>query len=208
MTPDDVEHGLRVAAKRVLRERALATRRLMPPEARARRSARIVEAVLGLPEWASAATVALYAPLPTEPDVTPLIETARAVGKRVALPRVDGEMLRMHEVPRDPATMTRSALGVLEPPDHGPAIDVSELDLVVVPALGADPSGGRLGRGRGFYDRFLRTLVPGRTLRVAVVYEFELVPELPLTEHDVRVDRVVSCRGVLRAFRDEDAGAA
>jgi 5-formyltetrahydrofolate cyclo-ligase len=88
-----------------------------------------------------------------------------------------------------------SALSDLSPGKFGirePAAGESPktLDLIVVPGLAFTSDGHRLGRGTGFYDRFLST-VPGNTVKVGVCFAFQLLPEIPHIDHDVKVDALV-----------------
>jgi 5-formyltetrahydrofolate cyclo-ligase len=89
----------------------------------------------------------------------------------------------------------RHPLGMSEP--VGPAENLSDLDLLVVPALALDTAGRRLGRGRGYYDRALSRLSP--KIVVGVVHSDELVEAVPTDSHDRSVDFVCTCEEVLPA---------
>jgi len=85
------------------------------------------------------------------------------------------------------APRVASKFGVLEP--TGPAVDVAEIDLVIVPGLAFTAAGDRLGYGQGYYDRFLPTV---SAATVGVCFADQLVDEMPVTATDVRVDTVIS----------------
>src|SRR5205807_1564526 len=129
-----------------------------------------------------AAVVGLYRALPSECGTAVL--AALGSGKAVCYPvMVPGE--RMLAFRRGAGAFVRGALGVEEP--TGAPVQLSSIDLLVVPAVAADLGGRRLGRGRGFYDA---TLAAFSGVTVALVFESQLVPEVPVGEHDRPVSAV------------------
>ncbi|MFL7811692.1 MAG: 5-formyltetrahydrofolate cyclo-ligase [Anaerolineae bacterium] len=100
-----------------------------------------------------------------------------------AVPRVDRQQLTLHA--HHPERLVRHRFGMLEPAADLPGVDPGILDIVLVPGVAFDRRGGRLGFGGGFYDRFLPTTP---ALRVGVTYDQCLSEQLPMTEHDQRVD--------------------
>lgn len=175
-------------------------RRAIGEEGRKDRSAKIAERVLALPAWKDAETVALFVPMRTEVDVTLLRDAALAQGKAIAAPRmieVLGEdpkapprlSLELRSWDRDVEPIESGRM-VKEPPASAGLVPPDTVDLVIVPALALDPTGGRVGYGAGLYDGLLPSL--RRALRVAVAYEFQLVLELPLAPHDERVHHIVT----------------
>ena len=105
-------------------------------------------------------------------------------GKRLLLPRVEPSGI----VVADGSTpWMASKFGVQEP--TGPALGVDVIDLVIVPGLAFTPAGDRLGYGQGYYDRLLPTVAAPT---VGVCFEDQLVDEMPVAAHDVRVGAVVS----------------
>lgn len=106
--------------------------------------------------------------------------------KRFYLPRVNGVDLEVL-----PYEETRLELGSfhIEEPTGNDVTDPEEIELVVVPAVAYDRKGKRLGRGKGFYDRFLKTT---KATKVGVGYEFQLVDEVPSEPHDVAMDMVIT----------------
>jgi len=79
--------------------------------------------------------------------------------------------------------------GLQERPDR--RVDPSELDMIVVPGLAFDRRGGRLGRGKGYYDKLLENVSPNTTL-AALAFECQIVAEVPMAPHDVQVDKVIT----------------
>lgn len=119
-----------------------------------------------------------------EPDTDPLFARLAADGKRLLLPRVEPSGIVVAD---GNSPLVASKFGVQEP--TGPALDVAEIDLVIVPGLAFTPAGDRLGYGQGYYDRLLPTV---SAPSVGVCFEDQLVDEMPLAAHDVRVGAVVS----------------
>lgn len=194
---------LRPRAKALLRKRMRQLRGSLPAEARARRSEAVAARVLALDAWKSARAVALYASMPDEFDTAPLLADAAARGLDVALPVVgDGRVLAwrwlLRAGRRYPTAL--SAFGIDEPTEEAPAADAQDLDVVIVPALAMDPRGHRLGFGRALYDNTLATMP--RAVRVATVFAFQLIAEVPDEAHDQRVHVVVTDEDT---YRVEDA---
>lgn len=152
--------------------------------------------------WIEAGTVMLFAPMRGEIDLGRLGTAALAAGKRVCVPRVDWVQRAMTPVvlTQWPGDLVTGRHGVPEPREGLAAIEPSELDVILAPGLGFDLSGRRLGRGAGFYDRFLRS--PGlRAVVAGVCPEAALRDVIPAGATDVPVRflvterRVISCGG-------------
>lgn len=189
------EDALRRRVKEELRHRMRSVRRALPDEARAARSARIWERVLARGEWASASTVMLFLSMRTEVQTAAAAEAAWAAGKRVCAPRMTEHGLEVREWQQGVEPERTGSMRVPEPPHDAPIVDPAEVDLVIVPALALDDRGARIGYGAGYYDRLLPRL--SRAARIGVVYDFQLVTEVPETEGDERVGVVVSDERVI-----------
>jgi len=191
--PPEAENALRLQAKAELRKRLRAIRRALPREAREARSAAIADRLRREPRAMAARTVLAYAPMRGEVDPTPVMEAAWARGARVALPWLDllGEDLELRAYgPGD--VLEESGRGFLQPAVNAAVIEPGEVDLALVPALAVDDRGRRLGYGGGFYDRLLPRMP--QAFRVAVIFDFQLLAEVPVTPGDVPVDHVVTDR--------------
>jgi 5-formyltetrahydrofolate cyclo-ligase len=190
----------REAAKEALRQRYAALRRALSGEARAARAQRACELLLAHESFARAHSVLAYAALRFELDPAAAMARAHALGKLVALPRVDVESgeLRLHAyMPGD--ELAESGFGVREPLASAPLVLPDEIDLVLVPGLAFDARGYRLGYGKGFYDRLLPSLT--RATRIGLAFELSLLAEVPNAEHDVPVDALVTDKRILLAER-------
>ena len=161
--------------------------RALDSQQRLRASAAIFSAVERLPEFRAARTVAVFAALPDEP-ATDEVLARWASTRRVVLPRVEGDAMRFYAC--RPDALVFGAFGILEPLGARPC-PAGEIDLVVCPGVASTADGRRLGRGRGYYDRYLGD--PAfRGFRVGVCYAHQLVDDLPVEPHDVRMDRVIT----------------
>ena len=147
-----------------------------------------------------ASVVMLYMPLAVEVDLTPAAIRCFQMGKVVCVPRVDWERRDM-----EPVEVTSFDDHVMEVDEHGlrnprggVPILPSLLELVVVPGLAFDAHGHRLGRGGGFYDRFLSRLRRSTTT-VGLGFDLQVTDEVPVNEDDVSVEIVVTDRRVTYA---------
>ena len=156
----------------------------------------ILRHLVELPMWASATAVMLYAPLPGEVDVSPLLAWAQQRGLAVLLPWLKAGDPRM-EARRVSAwdDTERGPLGLRVPRPTAPVWSPDQGTVVVVPGLAFDGQGWRMGRGAGYYDRFL-TEWPG-AWRVGVVPSRFLFSRIPHGEHDRRMDWIVTEEGPL-----------
>jgi 5-formyltetrahydrofolate cyclo-ligase len=176
-----------------------AYRRGLAPATRRAKGALICARAAALPAVARAACVHLYWPVlrQGEVDSRPLIQALRGRDATVVLPVVTSfdpaTPTMAHRRYEGPGALSTNRWGLREPTGT-PEVPIDALDVVVVPALGADTRGTRLGRGAGYYDAFLRELaVP----RILLTYEACVVDALPNAPHDVPVTTVVTERRVL-----------
>ncbi len=159
------------------------------PTSRADAGGAICRNLLGLEQYRSATGVAAYWPMTLEVDIRPVIDDALAHGRRVYLPRVVREPRGLHfcRYNGDPETLAAGPFGLSEP--GGEPSDIGEIDLVIVPGLAFDLHGHRLGYGTGFYDRFLKQT---KAARVGVAFDVLTIDILPVAEHDVTMDTLVT----------------
>lgn len=183
------------ARKQSLRATIRRARAALDAAAAAEASVAIVERLRSLPELQSARVVALYAATEQEADISTLLPWLHERDVRTLYPRVVGERLELSEV-SDAGRLQVGFRGILEP--SGIAVGAEVVDVALVPGIAFDPHGGRLGHGGGHFDRLLATLQDHATL-VGVAFSLQVVPSLPLEEHDVPMDAVVTERAVHRA---------
>ena len=195
--------GSRQALRRELRRR----RRALTPEQRQAASQRLCRRLRRLPEVQRARRVALYLPNDAEIDPTPLIGWLRRRGARVHLPVLRplsrNRLWFVHYHPDTP--MATNRYGIPEPETrHGAhrarRLPAWALDLILLPLVGFDEEGQRMGMGGGFYDRSLAfTRRPGpRPRLVGLAHECQRVASLPVEPWDVPLDAIVSDVRVIR----------
>lgn len=174
--------------KQELRRRTRKATEALPQEEAQRRSRRVCRRLFELPVFSPARAVMLYAPMPGEVDISPFTRRCLDLGKRVCIPRVDWTNLRLipAQIRNHELDLVSDRHGVQVPRDACPEVHVEDLDLVIVPGVAFDPSGARLGRGRGFYDRFLAEPLL-RATTCGAGFALQLVPELPVEPHDARL---------------------
>lgn len=135
-----------------------------------------------------ASTVLLYYSLPDEVDTHAFLDELRSAGKIVLLPRVvDAGTMVLHRY-TGRADLSEGAFGIMEPVGE-PFTDYAAIDVAVIPGMAFDADGHRLGRGRGYYDRFLSS-VP-YIYKIGVCFDFQKVEAVPVEATDVSVDVVV-----------------
>ena len=187
------------AAKAALRRQLAAARARLTGAERAAAGHAVREAVLALPETQMAGTAAAYYSVGTEPDTRGLVYALWKRGSYVLLPVLlpGGDLdWASYEGPDSLVPGRRGTLQPAEPP-RGPAA-IASADLVIVPALAVDRRGIRLGRGGGSYDRALAR-VGGPVPTVALLYDGELLDEVPSGPHDLPVRMIARPReGITR----------
>ena len=141
--------------------------------------------------WLEAQSILCYAPLSEEIDVWGLVQDALDARKEIALPQFDrGRRLYRAARVRDlQADLVRGQLGIREPAPTCPAVPLIQLDLVLVPGVGFDQFGHRLGRGQGYYDRLLADV---RGTKCGLAFDCQWVTEIPVEPHDVKLDCIVT----------------
>ena len=193
--------------KAALRAAALAARRQLAADDRARASEAVVARLVGLPELRDVTAVVLYAAMPEEVDLARLVGPLHERNVRTLFPRVRGEELDLVAA-ADLRTLQLGYRGIREP--TGPVFVPDVVDAVLVPGVAFDPHGGRLGQGGGHYDRLLPEL-PDWAARIGVCFACQVVPAVPQTVHDEPVDVVVTERAVYRTgarLGGDDPGTA
>jgi 5-formyltetrahydrofolate cyclo-ligase len=134
-----------------------------------------------------------YHPLGSEIDPRPLLQRFEAAGAQLALPVVVGAKAPLEFRAVDPAHVQEDdALGMPAPPAHARRV---RPELLIVPLLAFDRSGGRLGQGGGYYDRTLAHLdADGGVFALGLAFSAQEVAVVPVEEHDRRLDAILTER--------------
>ena len=145
------------------------------------------------PLLAEAQSIMAYYSLPDEVNTHHLIDDLVAEGKTVLLPKVSGpETMELRRY-TDHADLQEGTYHILEPVGE-PFIDYASIDIILVPGLAFDAAGHRLGRGRGYYDRFLSSLFTihySLFTSIGLCFDFQKVEEVPVDDFDIPVDIVI-----------------
>jgi 5-formyltetrahydrofolate cyclo-ligase len=185
--------------KALIRREVAARFAALSAEELAERSAAIRNRLMFLKEFGSAGSFLLYASMADEVDTAPLIDGLLAAGRPVFLPvcrpgraEFDAVSIRSRS-----ADLVPGRFGILEPRLGLVPADTGDVEFALVPGLAFDRQGARIGRGGGYYDRFLARLHLS-ALRVALALEFQVYPAVPTADHDQRVDLIVTEREIIR----------
>ncbi|MEM7449572.1 MAG: 5-formyltetrahydrofolate cyclo-ligase [Myxococcota bacterium] len=192
---DAAAEQLRASLKQILRKKMKAVRRQIPESARRDRERRLYLRLDELDEVQSARSIGAYLAVRSELDLKPWMQQQTG-NIEFAIPRVVPETgaLCFHEWNEN--QVSSGAFGIEEPSQHTPQIDVSTLDVLLVPGLAFDEAGHRIGWGKGYYDRLLSK--PLRAFTVGVSFDFQLVAEVPTLPSDMPVDAIVTGQRVIR----------
>ncbi len=191
--PDDI-----AALKKTIREEAHARRNTQ--ENKEELSQHIVQQFMSLPEYAKAKTVLFYVDVRSEVRTRQSLPAALASGKTIVIPwcteTVELALFRLE-------SMEELAIGmykILEPKPElrllpEKQVDPKTLDLVMVPGVAFDRRGARMGHGKGYYDKLLENARPETPL-VALAFECQLFPEIPVAPHDVFMDKIITEKAI------------
>lgn len=157
----------------------------------------IVAKFMALPEYAAATTVLFYVDAGSEVRTRHSLPDALAGGKRIVVPYciVETNELELFLL-EDMSELVEGAYKILEPKAElrtlpNKIVRPEDLDLVMVPGTAFDPKGGRMGQGKGYYDRLLARVRPDAPL-VAIAFDCQIFDEIPVSAHDVFMDKVLT----------------
>ncbi len=164
----------------------------------------IVEKFINLPEYAAAGTVMWYLDVRSEVRTRHMIGDAVNSDKRIVVPyctvdeKGDNKLGLWHLESMDELVVGKWK--ILEPPkdrwgEPGKEVDPKELDLIMVPGVGFDRRGGRMGNGQGYYDRLLENARPDTPL-IALCFESQMFPEILVGPHDIFMDKVITEKAI------------
>ena len=158
-------------------------------------SREIIARCMALPEYQRAQTVLFYLDVRSEVRTRNDLDKALASGKKIVVPYcVDGELELFHLEQTDELSV--GMYRILEPKPElrtvaAKKVDVSEIDMIIVPGVAFDRRGGRTGHGKGYYDKMLEHARPETPL-IALAFECQLFDEIPMQDHDVFMDKVIT----------------
>jgi 5-formyltetrahydrofolate cyclo-ligase len=145
----------------------------------------IADKVECLPEFANSQIIAMYWPLPMEVDLIPLI-IKYSQSKTILLPVISDDDIYFCQF-LDKNQMKRNSYNILEPTGKA-FMDIQLIETLIIPGIAFDQSGNRLGRGKGYYDRFLAN---SKAFKIGVCFEFQYFEHIPAHAHDIKMDVVI-----------------
>ncbi|MCD6521721.1 5-formyltetrahydrofolate cyclo-ligase [Candidatus Calescamantes bacterium] len=164
------------------------------PTERKEKSVKITEFLLSHPFYLERNIVMVYLPLPEEVDTFPFIKRAITQGKKILVPWVKGEEL----IPVELCSLHKlkeGRWGIPEPMEKV-LFSKKKIQLVITPGLAFDRKGNRLGRGKGYFDRFFTSLPEG-VKKIGLAFHVQVFEEIPADSQDIPVDEVITEYGYL-----------
>ena len=183
----------RTEEKQRLRRTVRELERQLSPRYKTESSRAIAAHLLAMPEYQAAGAVLCFVGTEREIDTRSILEDALAAGKHLCVPLCVGEGIMELRAVTDLRQLIPGAYGILEPPADAPAVDMDEVDFAILPCVTCNHLGHRLGRGGGYYDRFLARYRGGSVL---LCREKLIREEIPLEPRDMPVPWVLTERGL------------
>ena len=176
--------------KTELRKKIRELKRAVSPEEKLRRSEAVMQKVETLPEFEKARVVLLYWSMADEVQTHSFVN--RWYKKKVLLlPCVDGDDLLLRQYTGPECMVEGEQFGIGEPSATLPVYtDLESVEIIIVPGVAFDRAGNRMGRGRGFYDRLLKSTP--NAMKIGVAYDFQMLDSIPVEPHDVKMNRVIT----------------
>ena len=173
-----------------IRSKIISRLKIQEEEERNHKSRLITGKLLRNKFFKKAKIVMFYIAFGGEVNTEEMIRGAKKIGKVICVPmcRKDKEIMQP-AILEDHAKLKKGPYGVCEPATEK-LVKPEDLDLVIVPGLAFDKKGNRLGRGKGYYDRFLGSL-SNKTHSIGLAFDFQVLPLVPTTTHDVSVKKVI-----------------
>jgi len=153
-------------------------------------SSAVIEHLLSEPHFARAQTILLYSALKDEVPTRQLLDRLVSEGRTILLPKVISATAMELRLYSKPAELQQGAFGIMEPTGEQ-FTDYAQIDVAVIPGMAFDREGHRLGRGRGYYDRFL-SRVPFNIYKIGLCFPWQMVDSVPCESTDIIMDCVVS----------------
>jgi 5-formyltetrahydrofolate cyclo-ligase len=187
-------------SKHQIRGEALRARRNLPHDEVISLSSQAAENLTCLPEFRDARVIASYVAKGDEVQTEDIIREALVKGKKVLVPRTNPKNLSLSfsEI-KDLSGLREGPYGILEPPSGSESVPLSESDLILVPVVAWDSKGNRVGYGKGYFDRELKSR--GKALAIGLAFELQRHDIIPTSLEDVPLDLLVTEKRVLRFRR-------
>lgn len=186
--------------KKILRERMKEIRDRFSDQDTDIKSSAITKKLLQLREYREARTVMLYIGKGSEVRTEATVRSALSEPKKVVVPVTDRKSSMIRPARLESLEAVKSGEYGIPEPEKTEEVDKEEIKLVVVPGIAFDAEGGRIGYGRGFYDRFLKGM---KAEKVGLAYEIQIVDRIRTEEKDVRMDKIITEERTIEVANNE-----
>lgn len=182
--------------KKKIRQTVLKQRRAMSASWKTQAELQMLKLLQSWDVFSNAGSVHIFISKSDEPNTSPIIEFGWKSGKQIGVPCVLPDTPELfHSQLNSFKDLRSGALGVLEPsPERRVALIPEIFDLVIVPGVAFDRQGGRLGYGKGYYDRFLKQTC---AFRLALAFDFQVLEGVPTEKHDVPMNGILTESGII-----------
>ncbi len=185
--------------KKGIRAQLLTMRKNIDEKESCQKSKKIVEHFLSTSLYHNSKHILLYYPKGREVDTKEIITKAIEDKKHVLLPKLQNNKIEVGEITNQVTDLVMGKYGILEPKKSPTKV---QPDVIVVPGVGFDLRGNRVGYGQGYYDKFLQNT---SAIRVGLAYRFQVVEEMPLDTHDVPMNYIITEEGIVECKNDRNS---
>lgn len=183
MTKDEIRSELR------------AKRRALTAEEQESLSGKITKRLISLPCISQAETIMIYMSAFKEPSTFEIAEHLKKAQKKIVVPISNTKDYTITPVYLS-GTLAAGAYGIPEPMRRETA-DIKTIDVALIPGIGFDRTGSRIGFGKGYYDRFLAEF---KGLKIGICYDFQILADIPSSEHDIKMDLIITEKRIYDDF--------
>lgn len=181
--------------KEALRKRCRALADACPAAQQKENDAEITRRFLALPELKTVKTVFCYVSVGKEPATDAIVDMLLETGRTVAVPRCEGDGIMEARIIRSRTELINGLYGIPTPLDTAEMLAPAKIDMAIIPALACDRQGNRLGRGAGYYDRWLAGF---SGICVCLCCQAVFMDALPAEAHDIRAGIIITEKNTYR----------
>lgn len=178
-----------------IRSELKAKRRALTAEDQSEMSRAITDNFLSLSNYKNVDTVMVYMSAFKEPSTGGIIETLKRDSKNIIVPISNTDDFTI-----TPSyfseTLKSGAYGIPEPQNIAKA-DIKDIDIALIPGIAFDTSGARIGFGKGYYDRFLSEF---KGIKIGICYDFQVLSDIPSSDHDIKMDMIITEKRIYNDF--------
>lgn len=157
-------------------------------------SEQIMRKFIQLPEYINARSIFIYISFDNEVHTNDIIVDAFDKNKRVFVPHIENNIMNLIEIYKD-TRYTANEYGIIEPIIDNKEFFQGSIDLTIIPLIGFDRNKSRLGRGGGYYDKFLSI---NNSKKIAIAYSIQEMDKLPVENHDIKLDMIITEKEIIK----------